>query len=387
MFKKLINLVLLAVVLVTPLVGCAGGGASDSTFRLAAQMPMTGDLAYDGQGMAKVLQFVVDEQNKQGGFLGKKIELIIEDDKGDPKEAALVADRIKAKKPHAVIGSYSSSVTEAIQPIYAEAGIVHIAGTSSANRLTTRGYQTFIRTCWSDDLQSAFFAKWLKQFYFGKKIAAIHDNSAAPKGIVEATQKFYGQLGGSLMAVEVINPQDKDFTPVLTKLKGMNPDVVFTPVYYAQMGLLLKQSKDLGATWQWMVGDEYGPDVVKIAGPANVKGVVILTAPIPTDLPYPEAKAFNEKYKAKFGDYPDFIVWPLEADAFYVLKAGVEGAKSFDGKKVADWIKANYKNYKGAAGPIDGWDQNGERIGASFQMYTTDAQGSMVALPPDKQLK
>jgi branched-chain amino acid transport system substrate-binding protein len=382
--KRLLILVVLLATLVALLPGC--GKKGDDTYRLGLQLPLTGEMAYTGQGMKKAYDVVIEDINKKGGFLGKQIEIFYEDDKGDPKEAALVADRIKAKKPHAVIGPYSSVSVEAAQPIYQEAGILQIAPSASSNRLTLRGYNTyFIRTCWNDDAQAIYFADYVKKFWPTKNLWVLHDGTAFPKGWTDGFVKFAQERGLSVN-VEQFNPQDRDFSPTLTMLKGKGAEVVVFMGYYAQMGLMAKQAYDLGATWQWVLCDEFNQEVVKISGPEALQGVLILTSPLPTDLPYPESKAFNELWKAKYGEYPEYLVWPLAADGVYVLKAGIEGANSFDGKAIADWIKKNIKNYNGVYGPIQGWTETGESIRSGFMMYTVDKDGAQVLAPASQQL-
>ena len=374
--KRLLILVLLLATLVALVPGC--GKKGDDTFRLGISLPLTGEMAYTGQGMKKTYDLIIADTNAKGGFLGKQIEVFYEDDKGDVKEAALVADRIKAKKPHAVIGPYSSSTVEAAQPIYQEAKILQIDPTGTATRLTKKGYNTyFIRTVWNDDSQAIYFADYVKKYWPTKKLWVLHDGTSFPKGWTDAYVKFAAERGLSV-SVEQINPADKDFTPTLTKLKGAGAEVVVIMSYYAQMGLLTKQGFDLGITWTWVLCDEFNQEVVKIAGPEALQGILILTEPSATDLPYPESKAFNELWKAKYGEYPEYLVWPVAADGFYVLKAGVEGSKSFDGKTIADWIKKNLKNYNGVYGPIAGWDETGEANRTGFMMYTVDKDGKQV---------
>jgi len=382
--KRLLILVVLLATLVALLPGC--GKKGDDTYRLGIQLPLTGEMAYTGQGMKKTYDLIIEEANKQGGFLGKQIEIFYEDDKGDPKEAALVADRIKAKKPHAVIGPYSSVTVEAAQPIYQEAGILQIDATGTANRLTLKGYDTyFIRTVWNDDAQALYFADYVKKHWPDKNVWILSDGTAFPKGWTDG-YLVHAKARGLTTTVEQFNPQDRDFSPTLTMLKGKGAEIVVFMGYYAPMGLMLKQAHDLGATWQWVLCDEFNQEVIKISGPEAAQGILVLTSPLPTDLPYPESKAFNELWKVKYGEYPEYLVWPLAADGFYVLKAGIEGSKSFDGKTIADWIKKNLKNYNGVYGPIAGWEQNGEALRTGFMMYTVDKDGAQVLAPASQQL-
>ena len=114
----------------------ASGG---NTIKIGLEAPLTGDYAYEGKGFQNAVQLLVDQANAAGGINGQKVELIVEDDKGDPKEAALVADRMVSQKVVAVIGAYNSSATEPASAIYDSAGILHITPSSTATRLTDQG--------------------------------------------------------------------------------------------------------------------------------------------------------------------------------------------------------------------------------------------------------
>jgi branched-chain amino acid transport system substrate-binding protein len=131
MNRKWMFLVALALVLATVLPACSPAA---TTIKIGLQGPMTGDYAYEGLGFEKAVKLLVDKTNENGGLLGKQIELIVEDDKGDPKESALVADRLKAQGVVAVIGAYNSTATEPASEIYDEAGILHITPSSTATR-------------------------------------------------------------------------------------------------------------------------------------------------------------------------------------------------------------------------------------------------------------
>ena len=120
----------------------------------------------------------------------KKVELFVEDDKGDPKEAALVADRLISKKVIAVIGGYNSTATEPASAIYNKAGILHITPSSTATRLSDQGYTQFFRICFLDDRQGLFAANFMVKDMGYKKIAILHDNSTYAQGLAEETKTY-----------------------------------------------------------------------------------------------------------------------------------------------------------------------------------------------------
>ena len=111
------SLILLVIILAASLAACvpAGGG---NTLKIGLQGPMTGDYAYEGKGFQNAVKLLVEQTNAAGGINGQQVELFVEDDKGDPKEASLVADRLVSNKVTAVIGGYNSTATEPASEIY-----------------------------------------------------------------------------------------------------------------------------------------------------------------------------------------------------------------------------------------------------------------------------
>jgi branched-chain amino acid transport system substrate-binding protein len=377
-------LVLLASVMVLTLTLSACAPAGVGTIKIGLEGPMTGDYAYEGLGFEKAVKLLVEQTNKKGGLLGKQIELSVEDDKGDPKEAALVADRLKSKKVIAVIGAYNSTATEPASGIYDEAGILQVTPSSTATRLTTKGYKRFFRVCFLDDRQGLFAAKYITQILGAKKVGVLHDNSTYAQGLAEWTKKYLEDQGASVPFYDAINPQDKDFTPILTKIKGAGIEAIYFTGYHAQGGLLLKQSKSLGLTVPWLMGNACNnPELIQIAGLDAAKGVVVTTEPLPSDLPYKEAKVFNEEFKIKYGEYPSSVWWVMAADAFNVIQNSIEQTKSTDPAKLAEYLHTQFKDYPGITGPIIGFDEKGDRLGTIHKAYVVNDKGEFV--PNDKQ--
>lgn len=140
--KKRFVLSLMAVCMVFPLFL----GQADAQIRIGVMAPLTGSWASEGRAMKQIVDLLADELNNAGGVLGQKVEIIAEDDGGDPRTAALAAQRLSTRGIVAVIGTYGSSITEATQNIYDENRIVQVATGSTAIRLSEKGLQYFFRT-------------------------------------------------------------------------------------------------------------------------------------------------------------------------------------------------------------------------------------------------
>lgn len=377
---KRLFVILFVVTLTLALTSCAPAGtAGGDTIKIGLQAPLTGDYAQEGQGFKKAVDLLVEQTNAAGGILGKKVQFIAEDDKGDPKEAALISDRLVSQKVIAVIGGYNSTATEPASAVFNAAGIVQITPGATATRLSQKGYNQFFRTCFLDDRQAVFAADFLVKEMGYKTIAVLHDNSTYAQGLAESTKVSLEALGVPPVFYDAINPDDTDFSPTLTKLKGLNPEVIYFTGYYAQGGLLLKQAKALGMTSQWTGGNAMNnTDLIKIAGVENAKGFITTTEPLPNDLPYPEAKQFLADYKAKYNEEPASVFTVLAADAYRVIKHAIEQTKSTDPKVLAEYIHKEIKDLPGISGPILGFDEKGDRNGTIHKAYVIDDAGNFV---------
>ena len=211
------------------------------------------------------------------------------------------------------------------------------------------------------------------------KVGVLHDNSTYAKGLADWTKKYLEDQGASVPFFDAINPQDKDYTPILTKIKGAGIEAIYFTGYPAQGGLLLKQSKSLGLTVPWLMGNACNnPELIQIAGLDAAKGVIVTSEPLPSDLPYIQAKVFNEEFKIKYGEYPSSVWWIMSADAFNVIKYAIEQTKSTDPAKMAEYLHASFKDYPGITGPIIGFDEKGDRLGTIHKAYVVDDKGAFV---------
>ena len=376
MYKKCALLLLVLVVAVSMFTGCK---KETGTLKIGLEGPMTGDYAYEGQGFEKAVRLLVDQTNAAGGLLGRQIELVVEDDAGDPTQAALVAQRLVDAKVVAVIGAYNSTATEPASAIYNEAGILHITPSSTATRLTEKGYQRFFRVCFLDDRQGLFAAQFAKEVLGVQNFGILHDNSTYAQGLAEHAKRYAEQLGINVAFYDAINPDDTDFTPILTNIGAAGLDAVYFTGYHAQGGLLLKQSGELGLDLTWMMGNACNnPELVQIAGLENAVGTYITTEPLPKDVDYPEAKKFVTDFETKYGQSPDSVWWMMAAEAFNVIRYAIEQTKSTDSAVLADYLHNTMKDFPGLTGPILGWDEKGDRLGTIHLAYIINDQGEFI---------
>jgi len=358
---------------------CLAGTAAlaADTVRIGLMAPLTGPWASEGQEMKQIVELLADQLNAKGGVLGKPVEVVAEDDAGDPRTASLAAQRLATKNVTAVVGTYGSSITEASQSIYDEAEIVQIATGSTAVRLTEKGLKYFFRTCPRDDEQGRVAAATLLAGGY-KKIAVLHDNTSYAKGLADEARGILEKQGAEIVFFDALTPGERDYTAILTKLKGAGPQVVFFTGYFPEAGLLLRQKQELGWDVPFLGGDATNnPDLVKIAGTSAAEGFRFLSPPVPQDLTAETSRSFIAAYEAKYGAKPGSIWAVLAGDAFLVAVAGIDGAQSTDTGKVADYLHSGLKDFIGLTGTIT-FNAKGDRVGDLYKVYRVDASGAFL---------
>jgi branched-chain amino acid transport system substrate-binding protein len=360
--------------------GLTAGSVSAKDIRIGVMCPLTGSWASEGQDMKQIVELLADEVNAEGGVLGKKIEIVVEDDAGDPRSAALAAQRLSTKDVVAVIGTYGSSITEASQNIYDEAGIIQVATGSTAVRLSEKGLEKFFRTSPRDDEQGKVAAKTLMTKGF-KKVAILHDNTSYAKGLADETKSILDANNVNIVFFEALTPKEQDYSSILTNLKSADPDVVFFTGYYPEAGLLLRQKMEMNWPVPMIGGDATNnSDLVKIAGKDAAEGFMFLSPPLPQDLAQPDAKSFLDAYKAKYNALPASIWSVLAGDAFKVIVEAIKQTKSEDPDALAAYLHDKLENYPGLTGEIS-FNEKGDRVGDLYRVYEVDAAGNFVLLP------
>lgn len=348
--------------------------------RIGLMAPLTGSWASEGQAMKQVVDLLADELNKAGGVLGQQVEIIAEDDGGDPRQASLAAQRLSTRGIVAVIGTYGSSITEASQNIYDEAKIVQVATGSTAIRLSEKGLKYFFRTSPRDDEQGLVAANTLKALGF-EKVAILHDNTTYAKGLADEAQALLKADNVNVVFFDALTPGERDYSAILSRLRAAGPDVVLFTGYYPEAGLLLRQKKAMGWDVPFIGGDATNnPDLVSIAGKDAAEGFMFLSPPVPQDLDSPEAVSFMAAYRAKHQSDPASVWAVLAGDAFKVITAAIQGSGSTDPDKIAEYLRTGLKDFQGLTGAI-AFDEKGDRVGELYRVYKVDGEGNFIMQP------
>jgi len=379
-----ISKVLLVLGVCLAVVASSAFAADKKPVVIGLQGPITGPWAYEGQMAKQSCEIAAALINQKGGILdGRMVEIRVVDDAGEPKTGALAAQKLVGQKDVvASVSTYGSSVCETASTIYEKFKKVNIGYGVTAVRLTQRDFKYFFRTCGRDDSQGRFFADTVPAKFNAKRIAIMHDNTAFGKGLAEDTKKALDAMvqAGKVEIVyfDAITPGEKDFRVSLTQLRETKPDAWYFTGYYAEAALLVTQAREIGITCPFIGGNAaINDEFVKIAGLDLAKGCYMTNEPLPSDLPYPQAKEFLKAYKDKYGEIPS-SPWPIyAADAVNIIAYAVDKTKSMNSDVLADYLRDKVDGVPGITGPI-GFTAQGDREGVPFYLYVVDDQGHIV---------
>lgn len=360
--------------------GTATTGDGTGDIKVGVYVDLTGQTSSYGQSTKNGIQLAVDEINAAGGVNGRKMTLVIEDDQGRTEQAKTVVEKlINQDKVVAVLGEVASSNTLAAAPVAQGAKIPMITPSSTNPRVTQAGDYIF-RVCFLDDFQGSSMAKFAANNLNGKTAAILGDvNSDYSKGLTEFFEKEFTKLGGRVLAKEAYTQTDPDFKAQLTKIRNLNPDVIYVPGYYGQVGIIVKQARELGMTMPMLGGDGWdSPELWNLGGDA-LKNTFI-TNHYSADDPNPVIQTFVKTYKAKFNNVAPDSLAALAYDSAKVLADAIKRAGGTDSVKLRDAINAT-KDFAGVTGSIS---INAERNAVKPAVVLELMPGTKQLLPKDK---
>ena len=331
--------------------GATLSAAAPDTIKIGVFEPMTGGMAAGGQQSWEGIQ-LANEQAKT--VLGKRVQLVLVDNKSDKVEAATAMSRlINSDKVVGVIGSYGSSLSMAGGEVSERAGIP-VIGDSPTNPLVTKGKQFYFRVCFIDPFQGSVMAKYAFSNLHAKRVAIIQDVAQDYSvGLSNYFRNKWLELSGdpkSLVAFTSYQSGDVDFTAQLNSVMSKHPDVIFSSGYYGEAGMLAKQAREMGFQGMLLGGDAWdAPELIQVAGAAG-EGMTFSTHYDPAGGVTPSSKRFVDAYKAKYHKDPNAFA-ALGYDAYMLMLDGISRAKSTNGKAIRDQIAAT-KRFEGVTGYI-----------------------------------
>lgn len=345
--KKAFSLAVIVLLVAGILAGCGSGsksGAGD-VIKIGANLELSGDVASYGTSILKGAELALEEINNAGGVNGKKLELVKQDNKSDSAEAANVATRlINQDKVVAIIGSATSGNTLAQIDLVNQNKVVLLtpSGTNAAITVNEDGSVNpyAFRTTFIDPFQGEVGANFAVKD-LGAKTAAVYIDSASDysKGLASAFIETFKALGGTIVAEEAYVAKDTDFKSTLTRIKSANPDFVYVPGYYNEVGLILKQARELGLDVPFMGGEGWESSVLlELAGKDALANSFYTNAYSAEDQD-PVVQKFVNDYKSKHNEVPDAFV-ALGYDSVKFLADALKRSGGEGGEKLKEAMEA-----------------------------------------------
>jgi branched-chain amino acid transport system substrate-binding protein len=316
---------------------------------------LTGGTATFGQSTHKGIILALDEVNGSGGILGKKIRIITEDDQSKPEEAkTAVLKLIKQNGVVAILGEVASSRSLAAAPECQKSKIPMLSPASTNPKVTEVGDYIF-RACFVDSFQGEAMAKFARDALRLTRVAILKDiKNDYSVGLADFFEKTFKSMGGEIVDIQSYSEGDIDFRAQLTTLKNQNPEGIFVPGYYTEVGLIARQARELGFRGPLLGGDGWdSPKTLEIGGDA-VNGCYFSNH-YAADDPDPRVQGFIEKYRKKHGTIPDAMA-VLGYDSAHLLFDAIRRANSAEPAKIRDAL-ASTKDFQAVSGRIS-MDQN-----------------------------
>ena len=321
-----------------------------ATIKIGGLGPLTGPLAIYGVTATNGSKLAFEEINKNGGILGKQVEFVLFDEKGDSTEAVTAYNRLVDEGVVALVGDITSKPSLAVAEIAAQDNMPMITPTGTQFNITEAGPNVF-RVCFTDPYQGVILANLAKNNLKANTVAIMVNNSSDySDGVAEAFIKEAERLGLKIVAKEGYAEGDKDFRAQLTKVAATNPDVLLVPDYYEQVALITTQAREVGVNSTFIGPD--GWDGVAKALDSSAYGAVensYFTNQYSVEDTNEKVQNFLKAYREKYKDEPSAFS-ALSYDAAYLMKDAIEKAGSTDKDAIVKAMKES--DFAGVTGHL-----------------------------------
>jgi len=343
------------------------GGEAVRVVTIGHAGPLTGPIAHLGKDNENGVRLAIQEANEAGLVIaGESIrfEMVSEDDEGNPQKGTVVAQKIVDNKVAGVIGHLNSGTTIPASKIYHDAGVAQISPSATNVDYTNQGYETAFRVMANDAQQGKVLGEYAVNNLQAKRIAVIDDRSAYGKGLADQFELAAKNAGGELVTREFTDTTKTDFTAILTRIKGMKPDLVFYGGMDSQSGPMMKQIKNLGLKAAFLSGDGcQTKQFLTLAGEEG-EGAYASSPGVPL-ANMPDGPAFTEKYTKVFNQEIQLYA-PYAYDATNTLIAAMVQADSFD---AAVYLPVLAKiQHQGVSAHVQ-FDEKGDIKGGGISLY------------------
>jgi branched-chain amino acid transport system substrate-binding protein len=339
-FSKKSCLLFVLILIIGLLSGCGDSASND--VKIGMVYELTGNTASYGTSAADGAKLAFKELNAKGGVLGKQIKIITADNKGEPSESANAMTKVITQdKVIAVTGFTVSSCGIAGSSVAEDNKIPLVAAATVNPRVTVddktgKVKEYTFRACFIDSFQGTVGANFALNSLNTKKAAMMVDNSSDySKGLAQIFKEVFTKGGGQVMVEEAYLQKDQDFKSILTKIKAQNPEIIYLPGYYEDVGKIVKQARELGITIPILGGDAWdSPKLVEMGSPQALNNTYFTNFYSVQDTS-PASQAFVEAYKKEYGQLPDSMA-AMGYDAAYLLVDAIQRANSQDSAKIRE---------------------------------------------------
>ena len=363
------RIIWLAAVLLTGLpFGLASSPAqAKDTIKIGVLAPLSGSYEDAGVDIVNGAKLAVEQINASGGVLGKKLELMPQDDACNPDVAAKAASQMAAAGAVAVDGGYCSSAALPELRVLHDERIPYVLDASAFPDLTQHGWQNAFRTIGQTDSQGALVANLLKTALHVKRAAVMNDGTTYSQGLARSTVAALKAEGVEVVYDNAISPGQQDYRDVVKAVDDLKPDVLYYTGYYTEAAVLAKDLRALKSGIKYFMGNGTADRSLIDKGGEAVEGMIVTTSPLPQFLNHPRAREFVKAYRKAYQREPGpYSVY--EYDAVGVTAQAIREAKSAKPEDIAEALHG-LKSYSGATGQI-AFDEKGDRIKAAFMAVT-----------------
>jgi branched-chain amino acid transport system substrate-binding protein len=307
------------------------GSSSGDVIKIGANLEISGAVATYGASIGDGAKLAIEEINANGGINGRQLELVVVDNKSENAEATSAAIRLaEQEKVVAMLAPATSGNTVATVPIAEKYKVPVVTGSGTAPNVTVNEdgsvNEYAFRTCFIDPFQGTVAANFATNELGAKNVAIFADNASDyAKGLAASFKETIEANGGTVVSEEAYVAKDVDFKATLTNIKSKNPDFIFIPGYYEEVGLIVKQARELGIDVPLMGADGWdSPTLVELAG-AEALNNTFITNHYSSEDPDTKIQEFVEAFKAKYTDAPNAF-HALGYDSIYFIADAIERA-------------------------------------------------------------
>lgn len=385
--SKVLTALVLGTVLAGLAAGCGGGEKKADTIKVGANLEMTGGSASYGISSKNAIELAFKEINEKGGINGKQLELVVADNKSEAAEATNAMQKLVSQdNVVAVIGPNLSSSVIAASAINNSAKVLDIAPMATNPYVTvdqasgkTKDFN--YRTCFIDPFQGTVMAKFATaELGVGNAAILIDNSSDYAKGLAQFFKENFVKEGGAVTAEESYLQKDTDFKATLTKIKATNPDFLYVPGYYQEVGLIVKQARELGMNMPIAGGDGWdSAKMPEIAGAAALNNTYFSSLYSPEDSSDIN-KNFVAAYEKACGQKPDVFA-ALSYDSALLVAEAIKNAGSTEPAKISEAM-AKINGFSGVSGSVTFDDKHNPVKSAVILEYKDGAQSLKTKINP-----